>query len=317
MVNFEYLYKGICGLARAHRANAMAGHLGAAVVTGYFFGEMLSDLDRQVYAAIEQNLDRIMAGDESLWYDAKKVGISVDELFEPFPAEQKDAAQIAEIADRLSVNISRTRQSGHNVIFSAIAIRALTDHPQYATPSIVGGICKLIEGFNDAHAGSGYYGAERGWVVGDNVSLPADDAFPAYQTQQVMANAVIDELIQSASVRKQGFGGLFHIINHATALTELSRFGYEELANKGLAAHHYHMRLWRSLPNLENELGVLKQAAHDPRTPAYWAVDEESQWSARLTHRIKTLYGFFTLLRFVEDEAKRKRAETQFLYLMA
>jgi hypothetical protein len=28
-------------------------------------------------------------------------------------------------------------------------------------------------------------------------------------------------------------------------------------------------------------------------------------------------YGFFTLLRFVEDPAKRKKAEKQFLYLMA
>ncbi|MFH1264909.1 MAG: hypothetical protein ABIK89_04235 [Planctomycetota bacterium] len=39
--------------------------------------------------------------------------------------------------------------------------------------------------------------------------------------------------------------------------------------------------------------------------------------SVRLTHRIKTLYGFFTLVRFVEDSAKRKQAEEKFLYLMA
>jgi hypothetical protein len=317
MVNFEYLCKGLYGLARAHRANAMAGHLGAAVVTGYFFGEQLADLDKKVYAAIEQDLDRIMNGDESLWYDAKKAGISVSKLFEPFPDEKPNPAQIARIADRLSTNISKTRQSGHNVIFSAIAIRALHDHPQYATPSIVEGMCKLIEGFNDAGPGRGYYGAKRGWVVGDKVSLPNEDAFPAYQTNKVMAEVVIDELIHSAAIRKQGFGGLFHIINHAAALTELSRFGYEKLASKGLAAHHYHMRLWRSLPDVENEIGALKRAALDPRTSAYWTSNEKSQWSARLTHRIKTLYGFFTLLRFVEDEAKRTRAESQFLYLMA
>lgn len=39
MINFQYLYRGLCGLARAHRANPLAGHLGAAVVAGYFFGE--------------------------------------------------------------------------------------------------------------------------------------------------------------------------------------------------------------------------------------------------------------------------------------
>lgn len=36
-----------------------------------------------------------------------------------------------------------------------------------------------------------------------------------------------------------------------------------------------------------------------------------------LTHRVKTLYGFFTLLRFVKDASDRKEASRQFLYLMA
>ncbi len=38
---------------------------------------------------------------------------------------------------------------------------------------------------------------------------------------------------------------------------------------------------------------------------------------ARLTHRIKTLYGFYTIRRFIEDAATRKDAEEAFLYLMA
>jgi hypothetical protein len=295
----------------------MAGHLGAAVVTGYFFGETLADLDQQIYAAIERDLDQIIRGEESLWYDTKKAGISFAELFEPFPDEPPNPELIGRIADQLSANIGTTRQSGHNVIFSSIAIRALHDHPQFAKPSIVGGICQLIEQFDDAGPGRGYYGKQRGWLKGDEVSPPEDDAFPVYQSLQAMAEVVVDELIRSAAVRKQGYGGLFHVINHATALTELSRFGYDELANQGLPAHHYHMRLWRGLPDVEHELGALNRATFDPRTPAYWAADGESQWSARLTHRIKTLYGFFTLLRFVEDEAKRKRAEERFLYLMA
>lgn len=42
MIEFEYLCKGICGLANAHKADTMAGHLGAAVVAGYLFGEVQS-----------------------------------------------------------------------------------------------------------------------------------------------------------------------------------------------------------------------------------------------------------------------------------
>jgi hypothetical protein len=72
------------------------------------------------------------------------------------------------------------------------------------------------------------------------------------------------------------------------------------------------------LPDVQDELGPLKQAEHDPRTPAYWRGDGPSQWSARLTHRIKTLYGFFALLRSSTlDVAIRQKAEDKFRYLMA
>jgi hypothetical protein len=317
MIDFDYLYKGLCGLARAHRANTMAGHLGAAVVAGYFFGEDHPDLDARVVVAIEKQLDLILGGSEALWFDAKKAGITIPQMFQPFPKEPPQPKGIASIAHALSANITQTRQSGHNVIFASIAIRALHDHPDYATPSITNGIRKLIEGFNGAVPGRGYYGKERGWITGDKVTLPRDDRFSPYKNEQAMAEAVIDELIRSASVRTRGFGGLFHLINHATGLTELSRLGYKDLAQKGLPAHHQHLRLFRSLPDIEAELGPLKKAKYDPRTPEYWSSDGASQWSAQLTHRIKTLFGFFNLLDFIKQGEKRKQAEAKFLYLMA
>jgi len=316
MVGFEYLPKGLAGLARAPEAGILAGHLGAAVVAGYFFGENQPDLAPGVCAGIERELNRIILGEESIWFDSEKAGVTVPELFQPFPEERAREELIPTIAEALSGNIEKTRQSGHNVIFAAIALRALHDHPVYATPPIVGGICKLIEGFDDAVPGRGYFGKSRGWIVGDRVTLPPDDAFPPYQSVQAMVEVVIDELIQSASLRRQGFGGLFHVINHAAGLVELSHFGYHDLARRGLAAHRHHVRLWRSLPNVEEELGALEPAKHDPRTPDYWTGTLKRD-SARLTHRIKTLYGFHTLLRLVEDSAKRSKAEEKFLYLMA
>lgn len=316
MIDFDYLYKGLCGLANAHRAGTLAGHLGAAVTAGYFIGEDLSDVKDAVHKGVEKELDRIIGGEEAIWFNAKKVGIKVGELFKVFPKEKSQEKLISTITTALSRNISKTRQSGHNVIFAAIAIRALQDHPEYATPSMTAGIQKLIAGFNGAVPGRGYYGKQRGWLTGDKVSLPKDDSFPTYKNEQEMANVVIDELIATASVRKQGFGGLWHIINHAAALTELSRCGYGELAKKGLPAHHHHVRLWRSLPDVESELGVVKKADQDPRQPVYWE-GMLNRDQARLTHRIKTIYGFFVLLRFIEDEAKRKKSEDAFLYLMA
>jgi len=181
MVNFDYLYRGLCGLARAHRVNSLTGHLGAALVAGYFFGEECSDLDSVVYTAVEKELDRIIAGEESIWFNARTAPLTVAELFEPLPDEQ---------ADKKSIN----------------------------------------------------------------------------------------------------------------AIT---------------AAHRHHLRLFQSLPNMEEEFGPVKSSQHDPRTPQFWTAGPLKRDSARLTHRIKTLYGFFTLSRYVSDPARRKQAEEQFLHLMA
>lgn len=317
VIDFSYLGKGICGLANAHKASALAGHLGAAVAAGYFFGEDQADLDNDVYRGVEKELDRITHGEESLWFNSKKAGITSEQLFEPLPEEKPQPELISTIGEALSKNIDQTRESGHNVIFASIALRALHDHTNLATPTAVQGIRKLIEGFNHSHPGRGYFGKEQGWLTGDKVSLPAAEALPVYANTNVMAETVIDELIATAAIRRQGFGGLWHIINHAAALMELSRFGFKDLAQRGLAAHHHHLRLWRSLPDVANEMGAVQRAAQNPCQPEYWKSGMLKRDEARLTHRIKTMYGFYVVLRQIDNQQKRMAAEKSLLYLMA
>ena len=315
MVDFDFLAKGLYAMSRAHHVNTMAGHLGAAVVAGYFISEQNPDLDAKVYQGIESELNRIMSG-ESVFSPTKNAAISVAEMFEPFAKEQPKENLIDGIADDLSDNIDQTRESGHNVIFAAIAIRALKDHPKFATPSVINGIRKLIVGFNLATPGSGYYGKLKGRIDGRKVPLPGGDAFPLYTDLKAMANTVLDELIEHASERRQGFGGLTHIINHAAALAELAQYGYRELAIRGLSAHHQHLLLWKTLPNVADEFGPVTPTEHDPRTPAFWQSDNIRHDSARLDHRIKTLYGFDVLVELVEDKAKCKQANHKLRYLM-
>ena len=126
-----------------------------------------------------------------------------------------------------------------------------------------------------------------------------------------------EELIQTAGERRDGFGGIWHVINHAAALPELAVYGYLELATKGLPAHHQHMRLFRTLPNVADEFGDEIPTKDDPRTPEFWDTQQRIHRDrARLTHRIKTLYGFDALIHLVADENKRKLANAKFLYLM-
>jgi hypothetical protein len=131
-----------------------------------------------------------------------------------------------------------------------------------------------------------------------------------------MAEAVFDELIRSAGERRDGFGGLWHVINHAAALAELAAYGYRDLATRGLSAHHQHMRLFRTVPNVADELGGETAAAHDPRTSAFWTMTELRRDRAHLDHRIKTLYGFDALLELVDDRKTRTRANDKLRYLM-
>lgn len=315
MVSFDYLVKGLNAMSRAHRVNTMAGHLGAAVMAGYFVAEQHPMLDDKVYVGIKGELDRIIRG-ESVFSPRKDSPITVAALFEPHVKERAKPELVDDIAEALARNIDETRESGHNVIFTAIAIRALKDHPDLTTPAVAGGICKLIAGFNKAKPGSGYYGKERGRIDGRNVPLPKDDAFKPYAGLSAMAEVVLDELVRSAGQRRDGFGGLWHVINHAAALAELAAHGYRELATKGLPAHHQHMRLFRTVPDVSDELGKETPTEHDPRTPEFWASKQIRRDRALLDHRIKTLYGFDALVDLVEGEAKRKRANEKLRYLM-
>jgi len=315
MVDFDYLGKGLCAMARAYRVNTMAGHLGAAVVSGYFISEQHPDLDEKVYEGIEAELNRIIRG-QSVFSPKTDAAINVAEMFAPFPKERSQENLVDGLADALAGNIDHPRQSGHNVIFTAIAIRGLKDHPEFATPAITDGIRRLIAGFNGASPGSGYYGKQKGRLDGRKVALAKDDSFPPYDDLTAMANTVFDELIERAAQRRQGFGGLWHLINHAAALAELAQHGYRQLARKGLAAHHEHLRLWKSLPDVADEFGAETPTEHDPRTAAYWRSDKIRRDRARLTHRVKTLYGFDALVDLVEDKSKRKQANDKLRYLM-
>ncbi len=316
MIEFDYLYRGVCGLANAHRAGVLSGHLGAAVVAGYFFGEDHTELPEEVCRGVEGELDRIIQGEEAIWFNARKAGLTPSDLFKKFPQQPAQEKPVESLAQALNRNVAKTRQSGHNVIFATIAMRALSDHPEYATPQIVAGIRKLIAGFDNAHAGRAYFGKEKGWLTEKEISLENAQPLPKYQSITQMAETMISTLISEATVRRQGFGGLWHLINHAAGIVELDNLGFEELALKALPAHHHHLQLWLFLPNLVSELGPVVKAEHHPFEPVYWKGMLKRD-EARLTHRIKTMYGFYTLLKYLDDDSKIRQAEDAFLYLMA
>jgi hypothetical protein len=131
-----------------------------------------------------------------------------------------------------------------------------------------------------------------------------------------MVSAVLDLIILRAAEKRQGFGGLVHIINHTAALCELAKYGYPQLAIEGLPAHHRHVCLWRTVPDLAEELGRETPLEYDLRSPEYWQPGNLRPGSARLTHRIKTFYGFYILSDFLDDPGRTIQAENSLRYFM-
>ncbi|MCA9105961.1 MAG: hypothetical protein KDA83_11070 [Planctomycetales bacterium] len=316
MIDFAYLNRGLTGLAQAHRAGTMAGHLGAALVAGYLYGEDEPDLPAEVHRGIEGELDRVVAGEEAIWFNARQAGVMPQELFEPLEHATGDRERVTLIAEALAESVGELRQSGHNVIFAALAIRGLTGHEDFATQPIVDGIVRLISGFKNQHGGRGYFGAETGWKTNRDREPDAASDFPAYDSVQAMVDRTIDTVIGTAHIKRQGFGGLWHLINHAAGIVELDACGFRLLARQALPAHHTHLRYWNSLPDVAEELGEQLKAPADPRTAEYWAGMLKRD-EARLTHRVKTLYGFRILERLIDDEDRRQAARDALLYLMA
>ncbi len=320
MIDFVYLRRGLVGLSRAHRANGMAGHLGSALMAGYFFGELRTDLPIGVRFAIERDLERIIGGEEAIWFKAEKAGVTIADLFAPAELEAPDAAKgdlaAGVVAEALAKNIDQTRQSGHNTIFASIAIRGLRDHPEFGAPMVVEGLQKLMATFDNQGPGRGFFGKEKGWKNGGAVKVDGVPE-PTYDSLAGMVDETLDEVIAIVPHRRTGFGGLHHLIDHAAALIELNDQGFPELAERGLAAHRHHLRLLRCLPILDEEEGPLAKVDEDPLSPEYWAHRDSVQFGAALTHRIKCLYGFTMLAKNSEDEGKVGKAWEAMRYLLA
>ena len=320
MIPFPYLSKGLNALARAHRLGPMAGHLGAAVVAGYFVGEQKPDLEPEVNRGIEGDLKKIMEGGSLFGSKMSKAPTVRDSaLFEPFPEEKADESQIDRIAEALTKNIGELRESGHNVIFASIAIHALKEHPEFATPAIIEGICKLIHLFDSSHPGSGYYGKEKGRIYGNKVTLSAEEEAntPAYTNLEGMVDAVFDALVrQDPKLHQQGYGGLIHVNNHAAAITDLAQYGYSDLVPAAISSHRRHLQLLQNLPNVADEFGPAPFSADSPFTAAYWTSGKVPYDRALLTHRVKTMFGFHEMAEAVGNDHKEILAGEKLRYLM-
>ena len=322
MIDHAYLQQGILAMARSHQAGSMAGHLGASLLAGYYLGEDHPNLPDPVWRGITRELNRIIDGEESIWISTKKTSVRILDLFAPpgdAESEQAPMGKTESLIQALGQHVGTLRQSGHNTIFAALALRAMTDHPELAKEKTMNGLVALMRHFEAAPPGRGYLGKAKGWVSGEQIRIDPTRQRPPFDSIEQATLTLLKLFAEEVTHRRQGLGGWFHLINHSSALMTLHEMGQASLVEDGLKALKHHLDLFLSLPDLTQELGSLKKANLAPREASYWSGDYEqsSQWSGWLTHRIKTMHGYYHIRQSLDSKALRDRCDEAFLYLMA
>ncbi|MGH7162619.1 MAG: hypothetical protein ACREID_03975 [Planctomycetota bacterium] len=273
----EYLARGLVAMSDAHRRGWVQGHLGAAVVASYYFCRE-NGLDERTSRALRAQVDAF-----------------IERRRPDFPSANPGggAADPAPIVEQLDRDIPRLRSGGHNAIYASLALRALRDLPEFATPSVVEGIRRLLE----------VYAATARPVAESRHNL--EHPLPPYRGAQDIAAVTLRATLRPWShVMEVGASGVVHWVTHAEALVTLDELGYGDVARRGHAAH----QLQINRPVEGDETPAPERAPVDWLGPEYWESDAPRRvlgdtWL--FGHSFKLPYSLFRLLRCTDDPSLR------------
>jgi hypothetical protein len=265
------------------------GHFGAAVIASHYFCQD-NGLDERTTAAVRANVAAFMAAKPATFP-------------EPDPGPGK--ADPVAIADELDLHAHELRSGGHDTIYAALALRALRDLPEFATPSVVDGVRRIVR----QHVGA-YRPVRPSRHALEHPLAP-------YEGSKDLAAVTLRATLRPwAHVRQVGASGVLHWVTHAEALVTLEDLGYTEVARHGYAAHQL---------NINRPVEPEGDKPPDPTPldwlgPAYWESDAPrclgaDDWLAG--HSFKLPHSLFGLVRRVEDADLRRSALTRGALLLA
>lgn len=278
MLSRDSLLSGLNALSRAHALNYFAdGHRGAALIAATYLCRR-EDIEPGAAATIAE-----MAARE--WADS--------DLCAPFPEATPEPALTGDLVAALAASTDCLRQAGHNVIFPALALKAMAEIPEAVTPARVDGLCRLVEAV----------------IVYPEPLTGADVVLPGLDDPTALAEFVLAEALEAMrrfEGRGQGWTG--HLLTHAQAVMDLADIGETaaaEHARRGLAAY---VRRVRMGPQADDRVCVEHTPfEHGPLTERYWQNRRTSE--VGLGHCFKYPYAFFALLDAAEDGRLRQRCQ--------
>jgi hypothetical protein len=270
-----YLARGLLALSTVSPRGWVPGHGGAAVLAGHFFC-VDNGLDARTEKAVHANLDAFIAANPA-----------------DYPGSEPDpgpgTADVTKIVERIDPHMHEYRAGGHDKIYAALALRALRERPDYATPAIVDGVCRLLDVLYANRP------AERPSPFAEANPLP-----PCNDPAQLAGEVLRAVLRPWSHVRDVGTSGVLHWVTHAEALLALEDLGWRDLARRGYVAHRQHIH--RAIEDRGEALPA--RPAIEWLGAEYWESDRprrlfQGTWLGG--HAFKLPQALYHLLERVED----------------
>jgi hypothetical protein len=268
------------------------GHNAAAVMSSVFFcrnEKLEEDTQQEILSHV-------------------KARLLTKPIYAPREEEPADQQLVDSLVTDLDAGIDTLRQSGHNIIFAVISLKALQAAPEAATPARVNGLRKMVQSF----------GTNRR----PQDPLENQETFIDLSDEQQFIRFVFEEYLKALELYlvgkgHHGFAG--HVLTIGHALVELDRMGHKETARKGVEAYWQFVRQARDGADLGGEnVKAPPQPRHSPLTRDYW-IDQEKRQRGEIvsSHLIKYPYSFYALAKEVRDDDLKKRIFEKLYHLTA
>jgi hypothetical protein len=303
MISDHFLELGLTGLGRCASAPWEA-HFPAAVLAGYYFAaenRLLRETERKLAAQLE----RLVAAKGELFSPSARTGTLSDSA--------------APVVEALAVSIDKFSELGHNAIFAAYALRALTDLGGAGRERTVLDIASVIRQFDLMPA--------RYWLrLGKGhdprkFSLPSRTVFTDAATDIDVARIILGELPKFRNVYTQmgSKSHIGHLLTQSQALLTLRKLGWSSLANRGLYSLECRFVLLKDSQEHTSSprsfYRLVTRSATLPVDAAFWDQDfTPCEWDEG--HTFKYTFSFYELMRLLPPNEVKEAATEKFRYLV-
>jgi hypothetical protein len=273
--------RGLIGLSNAgvlNGGNWFVGHFGAEVLSLAFL--LLNK--------------RIEKSAESLVYERIDTVLKTHSQFFETPLPIQNAATSLRLNDfekKVENSISNLYVDGHHTIYSALALRGLSEYPELARPEIIHGLIGLVDACKAAGFDR-YYGLENKsfedkYLIEKFTFKSALTAAEASFSQhcEVITDREADGAFYFFS------GSRLHLVTHAQALLELHQIGYSNLAKIGLSSFTKHCICVNASAVPHGAQPYKIEQKFDPRHASFWQRAKTNPHHGKLAYAVLEIFA--------------------------